>query len=117
VRFRVTTATAAMVAATIACSSDTPTSNQRTTAPQITVADYTFSPDTATITAGDEVIWIWGGSVGHDVTFTTAGAPTNCPLQSSGLCFRTFPTAGTYNFVCSPHAGLMSGHITVRPKS
>jgi plastocyanin len=111
VRFDVTVVAAAIVAASIACS-DTPTSNKRSSAAQITVADNYFTPASATIAAGDTVIWIWGGSAGHDVQFSTGGAPAGCGATSSGVCIRAFPTAGTYSYFCSFHSG-MNGTIIV----
>ena len=97
----------------VACSNE-PTSGSKSRSAQITVGDYYFSPNNVTIAPGDTVIFIWGGSDGHNVAFGTAGSPSNCPLQSGGFCFRTFPAAGTFSFVCSPHSSQMYGTINVQ---
>jgi len=100
----------------VACGGDTPTSGSHPEATQITVGDNYFTPTSVTISPGDTVIWIWGGAVGHNVIFTTAPTtpPADCGVMSSGLCFRIMPsTTGTYNYVCSLHAG-MAASITIQ---
>jgi plastocyanin len=75
-----------------------------------------FSPTMVTIRAGQTVRWQWSGGGPHDMAFTTAGAPPNCPLTSVGDCLRQFPAAGTFNYVCTPHAGVgMAGTVQVNP--
>lgn len=97
----------------VACS-DT-TSGSSTNATQISVGPGTsFSPKTVTISRGDTIIWVWAGG-GHDVTFSTSGAPVNCANMSAGVCIRTFPTAGTFNYFCQPHVGAgMSATVIVQ---
>ena len=102
-----------VLSANLACS-DSPASGNKTHATQITVGDNYFNPTDATIAPGDTVIWIWGGAAGHNVIFTTSGAPTDCGTISSGVCIRAFGTAtGTFNYVCSLHAGMI-GSIKVQ---
>jgi plastocyanin len=74
---------------------------------------FTFSPSAVTITKGGTVTWNNTGSTVHNVTFTTAGAPSSIGNFSSGSNSRTFPTAGTYSYQCTNHAG-MSGTVTVQ---
>ena len=113
-RFAARAVVVLVVAAGVACS-DTPTATNKSNATQIGVGPGTyFSPNSVTIAPGDTVIWVWAGG-GHDVTFTTAGAPANCPNMGAGVCIRVFPTAGTYNYLCQPHAGLgMTGVVKVQ---
>ena len=113
-RIDVTVVAAAIVAASVACS-DTPTSNKRSSSPQVTVNDNVFTPATVSVPAGDTVIFIWGGSNGHNVVFTTSGAPADCPTYSSGVCIRVFPTVGTFNFVCTYHSGMNGSVIVQQP--
>lgn len=74
---------------------------------------FAFSPSAVTITKGGTVTWNNGGATAHNVTFTTAGAPTSIGNFTSSSTSRTFPTAGTYSYQCTNHAG-MSGTVTVQ---
>jgi len=114
VRFTKVAVSALVFAASVACSEATSTGS-RTSATQISVGPGTsFSPNQVTISPGDTVIWVWAGG-GHDVTFSTSGAPANCNNMSAGVCIRVFPTAGTFNYFCQPHVGLgMVGSVTVQ---
>lgn len=115
-RFGVMVAVALVVAANSACNDSPIAGSKKTSATQITVGDNYFSPTDVTIAPGDTVIWIWGGAVGHDVRFIAAPAtpPSDCPVVSSGVCFRVFGTTkGTYNYACSIH-GSMVGTVTIQ---
>ena len=86
-----------------------------TTVTTVQVANNTFTPNAVTIPAGTDVNWEWQGTtVPHNVTFTTVGAPSNIPDNTSGSVQRTFPTAGTFNYHCTNHVG-MNGTVTVTP--
>ena len=68
-----------------------------------------------TIAVGGTVTWTWSaGAVTHNVTFQTAGAPSNVSNTSSGSFPRTFNSAGTYQYVCTIHGASMSGSVTVQ---
>lgn len=83
----------------------------------VTVANpYQFQPASVTVAAGGTVTWTWQGGVIHNVTFRTAGSPANIPNRDEGSVDRPFPTAGTYNYVCTIHEALgMTGSVTVAP--
>jgi plastocyanin len=72
----------------------------------------TFDPSNVTILATGTVTWSF--AIEHNVTWDAA-APTggNIPNTSTGTVQRTFPTAGTYNYRCTLHAG-MTGRVTVQ---
>ena len=72
-----------------------------------------FSPANVTVTPSGTVTWSNATSVVHNVTFTTAGAPENITNMANGAAQRVFPTAGTFGFHCTNHAG-MEGTVTVR---
>jgi plastocyanin len=85
----------------------------------ITVTNNVFNPTPVTVAIGGTVIWNWnscdeyggsGGCISHNVTFP-AGA--NSATQSSGTFQRQFPTAGTFEYRCTLHAG-MTGTVVVR---
>jgi plastocyanin len=83
-------------------------------APAATVAaaDFTFTPATATIHAGESVKWT--GLTTHNVVFKTPGAPADIGFVGTGR--RTFSTPGTYDYVCGPHESAgMKGQVVVLP--
>ena len=74
--------------------------------------NFTFTPATATIHAGESVEWT--GLNDHDVEFKTTGSPQDIGFVGTGR--RTFPTPGTYDYVCGPHESLgMTGQVVVEP--
>lgn len=82
----------------------------------VTVTNNTFPNGTPTIAVGDSVAWRWAGvTAAHNITFNpAAGAPANEPDRTSGLVWRVFTTAGTYNYQCTNHVGMV-GSVTVTP--
>lgn len=75
----------------------------------------TFSPTNITVAPNGTVTWNWNsGGVIHDVTFPDG---THSGPMSSGTFQKTFPTAGTFNYICSIHGSAMSGTVTVSSSS
>ena len=68
-----------------------------------------FTPAFAVVQRGGTVTWTFTGRT-HNTTFAgTAGAPANIPNtgnQPVGIP-RTFATAGTYDYNCTLHAGMV----------
>jgi len=87
-------------------------------------SSFTFSPSTATISAGQKVCWVNNSGIPHTVSSgpgqTTAsddGRFTGGSLPSGGTVVVTFPTAGSYPFHCNVHLTPtynMTGTITVQ---
>jgi plastocyanin len=75
----------------------------------VTVDDNFFDPTTQRVAAGGTVTWTWAGSVGHNVTFATG---MNSATQASGTFSRAFPAAGSFDYECTIHSGMI-GTITV----
>jgi len=72
-----------------------------------------FNPQNVTITKGGTVTWTFATQ--HNVTFDGPQPPDgNIGTTSSGSVARTFPTANTYPYHCTIHAG-MSGQVVVQP--
>jgi plastocyanin len=76
----------------------------------IIVSDFSFSPASGvSANVGDTIRWIWSSGV-H--TTTSSSIPTgatawDAPITSSATTFSYVPTLpGTYNYVCTPHAGM-----------
>ena len=70
-----------------------------------------YQPATVDVRAGGTVSWTFG-SIPHDVTFTTAGAPADVPELQDGSASRTFPNNGTFGYRCSIHPP-MTGLVRV----
>ena len=112
----------AVVLVTAACSGGgtsygSPTgtnSNPAPTTPNTVDANpaNTYNPTSLTVSKGTSVTFNFG-SVGHSVTFTTRGAPANIPVVSNTTASVTFPNAGTFNYYCTVHPGMV-GAITVQ---
>jgi plastocyanin len=71
-----------------------------------------YNPTALTVAAGTTVTFVFG-SVGHSVTFTSAGSPASIPVTMDSSVGVLFPTAGTYDFHCTVHT-YMQGTITVQ---
>jgi plastocyanin len=80
----------------------------------VNVEDDQFVRAAVQVLQGGQVQWTWRGDSQHNVTFT--GGPAS-PTQASGSFQRTFPTAGTFNYLCTIHGQSMSGTVTVVPQS
>ena len=77
---------------------------------------FTFSPSTATITAGQKVCWVNNSGTAHTVTSDDARF-TGGSLPNGSTVVVTFPAAGSYAFHCSIHLPPtynMTGTITVQ---
>jgi plastocyanin len=114
VRFRVISAVALVVAASVAC--DNTATNGVFTERDATIVmpGLSFSPDAVTIPVGGKVLWVGSGVI-HNVAFgSTPGAPGGCPNWSVGDCLRQFDVAGAFGYVCTiPGHGSMVGLIRV----
>jgi len=76
----------------------------------VTMRDFSFTPKTLTINAGDTVRWV-NQQGSHDVVASNGTFRSAFPVQQFSF---TFNTAGTFNYFCTPHAGFgMTGTITV----
>ncbi len=78
---------------------------------EVQMSTSSFMPQTLTVPLGTTVRWVNSSSVNHTVTindelFDEAVSPAEAFSY-------TFSTAGTYNYICTIHAG-MSGTIVVQ---
>ncbi len=104
-----------------ACKSST----EPAAASHVTIAEYSFTPDTVTIAAGKAVRWTNAGTLAHTVT-SDSGAFASAQLAPPGsdayggmtagaVYQRTFPNAGTFPYHCMNHPTLMQGVVIVTP--
>jgi plastocyanin len=98
-----------------ACSEDdglSPPPGPPVSSATITILDNSFGPQTVLLTVGGTVTWEWNpNNVNpHSVVFSSAaGAPGGHPTaKATGTPYAgTFAQAGTFNFHCSVHGGLV----------
>ncbi len=81
----------------------------------VMVQNFQFSPASMAVNVGDTIKWTWVNGV-HTTTSTVvpAGAAEwDKPMTQSAQTFLYKVTvAGTYNYVCTPHAPNMAGSFT-----
>ena len=81
----------------------------------VSVSDFQFTPANLNVVVGDTIIWQWvnGSHTTTSTTIPSGAAPWNSPIVSSNPAFGYIvTTAGTYNYVCQPHAPGMAGSFT-----
>jgi plastocyanin len=77
----------------------------------VDIKNFAFSPATITVTAGSTVVWTDADSIQHDITFD-GGSIASSVLNHKDTFSHTFPTAGTYHYICSIHP-FMHGTVIV----
>jgi amicyanin len=77
----------------------------------VAIADFAFAPTTLTIAVGDTVTWTNEDAVEHTATSTAGAFDSGLLAQGESFSF-TFTTAGTYDYLCTPHP-TMTGRIVV----
>jgi plastocyanin len=87
----------------------------------VNVEDFSFSPQSITIAAGDIVEWAWTGSVAHTTTSDATSGPDSWDsgLLGQGSVYQSpVLSAGVHPYYCIPHGGPggqgMAGTITVQ---
>ena len=77
------------------------------------ITNFAFVPATVTVKAGSTVTWTNKDEDPHTVV-ADGGAFRSEALGSGGTYSFTFPTAGTFDYVCSVHP-FMRGNVVVTP--
>jgi LPXTG-motif cell wall-anchored protein len=77
----------------------------------VTIRDFTFSPKSVTIDAGDTVTWTNEDDVEHSATAEDGSFDTGT-FGNGRSRSHTFDTAGTFQYICTPHP-FMKGTINV----
>jgi plastocyanin len=78
----------------------------------IEMRDNQFNPATRPVSPGTTIRWQNSGQVAHNTTGANA-LWTSANLAPGQSFERTFPTAGTFAYECTLHAG-MTGTIVVQ---
>jgi plastocyanin len=83
----------------------------------VSVSDFQFSPASVTAHVGDTIKWVWSSGT-HTTTSGSkpaAAAAWDAPITSTATTFSyKLTVAGSYSYVCTPHAPMMAGTITVQ---
>lgn len=77
----------------------------------VDIVDFTFGPNSVTITAGGTVTWTNSDSAPHTATGDGGSFDTGT-IESGGSASITFDTPGTYSYICSIHPD-MTGTVVV----
>jgi plastocyanin len=77
----------------------------------VDITNFAFSPATITVKAGSTVVWTNVDSIQHDITFD-GGDIASDDLNHNDTFSHTFPTAGTFHYICSIHP-FMHGTVIV----
>jgi amicyanin len=80
---------------------------------EVTIDNFTFSPQTLTIKAGTKVTWTNRDDIPHTVASTTKAFKSPA-LDTDDTYSFTFTTAGSFEYFCSLHPH-MTGTVVVEP--
>jgi amicyanin len=80
---------------------------------EVTIDNFTFSPQTLTIKAGTKVTWTNRDDIPHTVASATKAFKSPA-LDTDDTYSFTFTTAGSYEYFCSLHPH-MTGTVVVEP--
>ena len=78
----------------------------------VTIRDFEFDPPTVTVNEGDTVTWTNEGPTVHTATAEDGSFDTGT-LRKGESGSATFTSAGTINYICSPHP-YMKGKVIVQ---
>lgn len=78
----------------------------------VTVDNMAFSPRTVAVGLGDSVTWDFVDTTPHTTTSTQKFWDSGL-LSGGAEWSREFDSAGTYPYLCTPHASMMRGKVVV----
>jgi plastocyanin len=79
----------------------------------ISIDNFTFTPQTATVKAGTAVTWTNKDDIPHGIAATNNAFPRSKALDTDDGYSFTFTTPGTYQYFCYVHPH-MTGTIVVQ---
>lgn len=120
------TATPTSTASTTSSPTETPSPTPTASADQVVEValdgNFTFTPESFTVSVGSTVEWVWraGGhnvrpdSIPSDSSWTGTEGGDGTTYSSGHSHSHEFTTAGEYEYYCAPHQGLgMTGAFSV----
>jgi len=79
----------------------------------VVINNFSFSPSTLSVSAGDTVTWRNDDNVNHTVT-SNSGSELNSPLLGHGQTYRhIFSNSGNFPYHCTVHPS-MTGSVAVQ---
>ena len=78
----------------------------------VSIDNFTFTPQTLTVTAGTTVTWTNKDDIPHGIAATENAFKRSAAMDTDGTYSFTFTTAGTYQYFCYIHPH-MTGTIVV----
>ena len=85
----------------------------RATKTEVTIDNFSFSPNTLTLSVGATVTWINHDNVPHVVSSAGNQFKKSTVLKTGQTFSHTFMETGTYSYFCSIHSR-MTGKIIVK---
>jgi plastocyanin len=82
----------------------------------ISIANFTFSPQTLTVKAGTTVTWSNKDDIPHGIAWTNNTFARSKALDTNDSASTTFATPGTYQYFCYLHPN-MTGTIVVQAET
>jgi len=86
-----------------------------TTAAEVRIDNFTFSPPTLTVTAGTTVTWVNGDDLPHTIAAKDRSLRSKA-LDTDDRFSFTFTTPGEYDYFCSLHPHMV-GKVVVKTSS
>ena len=113
--FMLTIVVSSILLLAVACKSTPETPSPKH---QVNMENFTFVPDSLSISTDDTVLWINNGSVSHTTTSGDTGVSDgrwDSGVMAPGDSFKhVFPIVGTFHYYCSLHFSMgMTGRIIV----
>jgi plastocyanin len=102
----------ALAACAIAAGCGGSDGSSNSSAPKVTVADFSFSPDQKTVNVGQTVTWTNEGQTEH--TVKGLGFFSTKALGHGASFSHKFRRAGRFPYLCTLHPGQMRGTVVVQ---
>jgi plastocyanin len=91
----------------------TPTSNTSAAAPNVSIGNFTFKPQSLQVAAGTTVSWVNEDDVPHTIVGSDPGSPLKSgALDTDASYSAVLDKPGTYPYFCSLHPH-MTGTVVV----
>jgi plastocyanin len=105
----------AMAAPDTAAAAPAPAADAAKAANQVTISNFTFSPQTLTVPAGTTVTWLNSDDTIHRVRIQDLNE-TSAALDTDGKYSFKFDKPGTYKYFCTMHPVMQGTVIVEAPK-